>query len=350
MTVVLGNHTWKRTEYILTLVTVFALVVISVSALFYFHAPTHARPPATVAVHKPMDIRSRKIFVSMGLCLLHNVNLHKKQEFPYFHAAVLASRLWTAMYGNLVTVVLHVVLVEPLDNHTVHGMILELENKGVMVVRHVLPVDLPLGISCPLVSQVMRMFTHRLDRVKDNDLVVTIDVDAFPSNRGILKPLFDHPEMDAWVWRHYYSEKRDETFPLSIIAMTARNWRTAVDFGEVKSVGDPIVPHLMRWNTEFLHIPMRSARKRWWFDQCMVTHALIRNGYCTTKSDKLMSNLNLPYGLSDDARRSYRGDCWMGNQRHCEKGCTWRHFTAGTTKEELDKAADEVLGSIARVE
>lgn len=73
-----------------------------------------------------------------------------------------------------------------------------LENAGATVEQ------VPTGkIDCVLMSQLIRLFAFRHPKVRDGDVVTTMDVNAFVMTPSILDPLREFPHLRVWVFQYH---------------------------------------------------------------------------------------------------------------------------------------------------
>ena len=78
-------------------------------------------------------------------------------------------------------------------------------------------------LPCVLTSQLVRLVTHHYHPViKDDDIIITADVDAFITTPDILQPL----ENDAsiWIWQHELTQTTGLTFAMSFLGMLQINF------------------------------------------------------------------------------------------------------------------------------
>ncbi len=81
----------------------------------------------------PGELEGRKVWISMSICWLHNIDYHRKTNFDYAYAARLASLLWMSRTGH--RVILQVVhlpsdadspsLIEYLETLRLYGVTVE---------------------------------------------------------------------------------------------------------------------------------------------------------------------------------------------------------------------------------
>ena len=141
------------------------------------------------------------IWITMGLCWSANAQVHGKENFPYKDAATLSPQLWiklNEMQEQIkVNVIMQIVYSEPEISQELKEYKKSLENHGATVFL------VPTGdeMKCVLKSQLIRLLAYQLPFVKDKDIIVTADVDAFPMTKDILKPLL----LDRKIWLYRYA-------------------------------------------------------------------------------------------------------------------------------------------------
>merc|ERR1719458_1297062 len=95
-------------------------------------------------------------------------------------------------------------------------------------------------MDCVLKSQLVRMIAFAAsDAVRPEDLVMTVDVNAFPMNDRIPRILRDNPNVTAWVFQYeesaHVTTGDGETFGQCLTTLRAADWRRLLDFGEEKN-------------------------------------------------------------------------------------------------------------------
>ena len=59
------------------------------------------------------------------------------------------------------------------------------------------------GQDCILKSQLIRLLAFRHPHVEDEDVVLTMDVNAFVMNDKVLEPIRDFPDMQTWILQYH---------------------------------------------------------------------------------------------------------------------------------------------------
>ena len=95
-------------------------------------------------------------------------------------------------------------------------------------------------MDCVTRSQTERMWAFDDPGVRDTDLVVTIDANAFVYNASSLNPVYNNPEKLIWVFQYQDTAAIPtdigETFNQNFIVAYADVWRTIVDPGNVRKL------------------------------------------------------------------------------------------------------------------
>ena len=96
------------------------------------------------------------------------------------------------------------------------------------------------GTDCVLKAQLIRMLAFDHPLVSDEDIVMTVDVNAFLMNDGVVKPVLENPDMVAWVPQYedtaHIRSAEGETFNQNFIAMRAKDWRRILDYRKEDNV------------------------------------------------------------------------------------------------------------------
>ena len=115
-------------------------------------------------------------------------------------------------------------------------------------------------MDCVTRSQTERMWAFDDPGVRDTDLVVTIDANAFVYNASSLNPVYNNPEKLIWVFQYQDTAAIPtdigETFNQNFIVAYADVWRTIVDPGNVCKL--PIPNH---FSHSFYHMNFRAKSK-----------------------------------------------------------------------------------------
>jgi|LakMenEpi03Aug12_release.lakeMendotaPanAssembly.Ray.scaffolds.fasta_scaffold6236718_1 hypothetical protein len=71
-------------------------------------------------------------------------------------------------------------------------------------------------MDCVLKSQLIRMFSFGHPLVKPKDIVMTVDVNLFLMTNKILDPIYENPDLLAWIYQYdgsaYITTGYGETF------------------------------------------------------------------------------------------------------------------------------------------
>lgn len=260
------------------------------------------------------------VWISLAICLDGNVkNMEASRiSFDYQLSIIWANRLWQLICCTrvIVTVVS--------SNSTINDSpIVQQLIEDHAIIRHVYPLD---GLNCHTTSQVVRMFAFELKEIKPDDIIITSDADAFPSNVDVLNPLFS--QRDAWVWQHTYSEESGFTFPMSLIAMRGYLWKRLMYINNSANFADS----MENWNT--LQAPVD-----WGIDQRIITYALLKTNICSVVNKLVWKGVRLKPSIFNDASTCFRGK----NQHRHGDNRQWIHIGKDVTPDGIVKLAKNIL-------
>ena len=240
-----------------------------------------------------------------GLCWGENAQVLGKEKFPYSEAALRSVQLWHRLTPA------RVVLTIVYTGDTVTGELEEFRKKmegfgaDVALVR-------AEELSCVTTSQLVRILAqvhHPI--IRDEDIVITADVDAFIMTPSILKPL--KKKVKVWIWRYELSYANSFTFMMPFIGARSNTWREMIHYnGSLKGMVD----HYMK----LINI---SSIENWDIDQDIVTYAILTNKMCSLqKSNKVWGKLNLKAAPFRDSET-----CWHGSgvNEDCNNGLQMRN-------------------------
>ena len=83
---------------------------------------------------------------------------------------------------------------------------------------------MPTGsdMKCVLKSQMIRLLAYALPFIRDDDIIVTADVDAFVMTKDIYKPLL-LPGRQIWIYRYAFTMGTGATFMMPFIGIKVRD-------------------------------------------------------------------------------------------------------------------------------
>ena len=140
-----------------------------------------------------------KIWVSMGLCFSETTEKYGKRNYPYAEVTPLGILLWKYFFPNPedVEVLLFLIYTEP--NITAHMETYEKTLIPTGVHHKWVQAE---GMDCVMKAQIVRMFAFGHPLVQPVDIVVTVDVNFFLMTDKIFDPIYDNPNMLAWVYQY----------------------------------------------------------------------------------------------------------------------------------------------------
>ena len=254
-----------------------------------------------------------KVWISMGLCLDETAQIYGKGLHPYQDSLVWAARLWRHFFPDAEQVGLLVTLVSDGTSGKHGNLVAQLKQQKV-VIRFVHPHPL---LGCVTSSQLVRSYAFKAKQVQKHDIVVTADVDAWPTSARVLQPLFEHPSVLVWIWQYQYSLESGSTFPMSFIGMAAELWRTILS-----------TRTMAEW-LAYLNVSSHTSAERMWYtDQRIVTNAILLNRLCYIS--RQISEVVPVLAWND------HDVCWHGQTKHRHSedepfidNKTWVHTRVG---------------------
>ena len=111
---------------------------------------------------------------------------------------------------------------------------------------------MPTGsdMKCVLKSQMIRLLAYALPFIRDDDIIVTADVDAFVMTKDIYKPLL-LPGRQIWIYRYAFTMGTGATFMMPFIG--------------IKVMDCPYITSAKFWS----YLPLTPTRNDWlpWYPQ-----------------------------------------------------------------------------------
>lgn len=266
-----------------------------------------------------------KIWISMGLCWGENTELYGKSKYPYATVTPLAVLLWKYHLPH-VNVLVQVVTTQvkkttgylPILNDYMDSL-----RRAGAVVRQVETE----GTDCVLKSQMIRLFAFDHPLVKENDIVVTFDVNGFVMNDRILDPIFNDPYKTAWIFQYedtaHIETGTGETFNENLIAMRASKWKEIMDYQD----GMTFAVWLRMKQLEF----DLDQKPTWYHDQWITTLSILKHKVCNVPQySGLWKNTGIEFDSNfDDSELCFHGKGYKDCNRDIHivyQGCKWWHF------------------------
>ena len=140
-----------------------------------------------------------KIWVSIGLCFSETTTKHGKGKYPYLKTTLLSSMLWNFFFPdpNVTEIIIHLIHKEV--NKTAEMESYEKKLDAIKVHYEWVPAN---GMDCVLKSQLIRMFAFGHPLVQPKDIVVAVDADFYLMTDKIFDPIYDNPDMMAWIYQY----------------------------------------------------------------------------------------------------------------------------------------------------
>ena len=269
--------------------------------------------------------RSSDVWISLSLCVddnseeLRRKGVKWKQEYPYQEAMMAAISLWSTVAGAKVVVT----LVGSDDTNTkrrLDEVIAQSKDAGAAAIRVVSPFD--EGLGCVMESQMQRMYAYKHPDILDEDIIVTSDVDSFPSSDVVLAPL-QNRTYQSWIWQWSHSEYHGLTFPLSFIGLRSSLWKFVVDD---------------LWNGVARDDTNTVGRREWGVDQTLLSRRLLELKLCSCNNEKMWHLVGLDYVPFHDP------GCFHGNiPNNGNGGWIWIHLTPGHNATDIREIKQLIL-------
>jgi len=295
-----------------------------------------------------------RTWITMGLCWSANAQVHGKENFPYKDAAPLSAQLWMKLTPT--KVILQIVYSEEEISDELKEYKKELESYGAVVFL------VPTGsdMKCVLKSQMIRLLAYALPFIRDDDIIVTADVDAFVMTKDIYKPLL-LPGRQIWIYRYAFTMGTGATFMMPFIGIKASVWKNilqydlSMDQPDKGLLGNGLPKMIEDYGTKMSF----SESYTWDIDQHILSHAILSSGICSLPGDnKLWKELNIEPREFDDGKTCWHGsgiyeDCnnvlWTRNLyiRYKGNNCKWWHFYPSETYAELRSKFQEIINGKA---
>lgn len=228
-------------------------------------------------------------WITMGLCWSENAQVHGKENFPYKDAVPLSSQLWMKL--TPAKVIVQIVYSEPQISTELTEYKKELESYGAVVFL------VPTGteMKCVLKSQLIRLLAYKLPFVREDDIIVTADVDAFIMTKEIYHPLL-LPGRQIWLYRYGFTLASGSTFMMPFIGIKASVWRKLLNYDD--SMDAPqrgfLGQGLSKMVADYGKKMNFSDNYTWDIDQHILSHSILSSGLCSLpKDNKLWAELNL---------------------------------------------------------
>ena len=251
------------------------------------HEKAHDVSDMTDIVHENSE--GPRTWITMGLCWSANAQVHGKENFPYKDAAPLSSQLW--MKITPAKVIMQIVYSEAEISEELKDYKKELESYGAIVFL------VPTGpdMKCVLKCQLIRLLAFKLPFIRDDDIIVTADVDAFIMTADTYKPL-QLLDRKIWLYRYAFTYGTGATFMMPFIGIKASVWKEILDYDD--SLDEPKKGLLGNGLTKMVEdygMKMTfSDSYTWDIDQHILSHGILKSGYCSLPGDnKLWKELGL---------------------------------------------------------
>ena len=146
-------------------------------------------------------------------------------------------------------------------------------------------------------SQLIRLLAYLLPFIRDDDIIVTADVDAFVMTSDIYKPLM-LPDPKIWLFRYGHTLVRGSTFNIPFIGIKASVWKNLFTYDssqddlEAGILGNGLSVMIDKYEKKLNY--QNTHTSTWDVDQDIFTHEILNTGLCSLPKDhKLWQRLHI---------------------------------------------------------
>ena len=162
----------------------------------------------------------RKIWISMGLCFSKNTEMYGKRDYPYAQVTPLAIILWYHFFPDI-NIILYLVY-DKRENEDRRKLYEEQLRQTKVEIRWVKSEDM----NCVTKSQLIRMWAFQEPIIRDEDIIITVDVNLFVATPNILDPIYENPDLKIWnfQWHRaaFVNTTIGETFNQNLISAESK--------------------------------------------------------------------------------------------------------------------------------
>lgn len=299
--------------------------------------------PARTTTESPFF--NRTVVISMGICIskraqsdVHkDMTSHRHKKKPYDVAAILSTRMWQQQIPSLKVIVVASYPSQD-DLPLLQNFTKSIERAG----GQVWPVSTESfsdpAAACIRAAQIGRSFLHESGLLKDDEIVVTSDVDAFPVNATKrLAPLNDrNKEGDFYrAWVSNYGHALKGSFPMCFLGMTVSDWRMSWQKTNITL-------------SQAVHFGLNETVYTWGVDQLLTTTAFLEGGLCEVPPTHTWYKHNRIHRPRVDDTLTCNKGALDGNHAQClsrnipSKQCSWVHFLPSVTQSQLESVYTQI--------
>ena len=168
----------------------------------------------------------RQIWISMALCFSKNTDMYRKKNYPYAQVTPLALLLWNHFFSDI-RIILYLIY----DKY-------ELKERRILYEENLKQTNVEIrwveegDLDCVTKSQLIRMWAFQEPMIKENDIIVTVDVNLFVMSPKILDPIYENPDKKVWVFGWYDTSFIEsgigETFNQNLMSAEAKGMYESV--------------------------------------------------------------------------------------------------------------------------
>ncbi|XP_040566653.1 uncharacterized protein [Lepeophtheirus salmonis] len=166
--------------------------------------------------------------VAMSLCW-PILGVDKKDEFPIIAVTLKGAEVWL----NLTTVKLHYSIVYPRKRPPLKLWKFHNDLKGLDPLRVTVDLLPSSEMDCHLKAQLQRIFAFRDNSFRDEDVIVTSEVDIYPLKPSVLHDLDVYrTHKKVWLFHYDHTFRSGNLFSITYIGMTVKTWKKLIGYSE----------------------------------------------------------------------------------------------------------------------
>jgi hypothetical protein len=283
---------------------------------------------------------------------------HRHGKKAYDVAALLSARLWLQQDPSLKVLILLAYTNTTESKAEMQRMTELVEMAGAIPWPYSVAWSSNPDKACVRAGQMARMFAHESGLFKDNDFVITADVDIFPVNvTRMLAPVretnkegnFYKVWLGTYQWTFHGGARNAGTIALGQVGQSQADWRHAMQASDLDL-------------KKAIDIAVNATEYSWGVDQSILTVALMNDQLCWFPPDYgfwTQQHIPLPYKVSRNHTFDDSQSCLKNNAGHYDKlkgaeclqrfhpnnlKCTWVHFLPSVTEGQMVETYDTIGG------
>ena len=151
--------------------------------------------------------------------------------------------------------------------------------------------------------------------MKDSDIIITSDVDAFPMTNEMIAPIIRFPTRSIWLYRYGITAFSGTTFMMAFIGAKVEVWRYILQYDYNPEIHSDIGQGLHDWVKKYAYYFMKGTVNTnavtenntvttitkstnnsytWEIDQLLISRAILASGLCSLPfNNSLWQKVNL---------------------------------------------------------